>query len=58
MRLLDGELSVVHDSSQADIKALYGIVNQALMRLQHGERLRQAGAVCVSLDEAIFVIHS
>ena len=58
MGAFDGELGIVHDAPQADVKPLQGIVDQPLMRLKHGVRLCQARAVRISLDKSNLVLHA
>ena len=58
MCLLDGEGRVVDDAAHADIHAAACLVDQTLMRFEHGERLGQAGAVRIAFDEAEFRVHA
>ena len=58
VRFLNGERGVVDDAAHADIHATVRVVDQTLMRLEHGERLRQARTVRVAFDEFEFGVHA
>ena len=55
MQLLHGQAGVVHDARQADVHAAARVVDEPLVRLQHGQRLRQAGPVRVPFDQPYLV---
>ena len=55
MQLFDGHAGVVDDSGQPISHALHGVVNQPLMRFEHGTRVGQARPVRIAFDKPLLV---
>ena len=58
VQFLDGHRGVVHDACQAVPHPHHGVVDESLVRFQHGLRLGQARPGGVPLDQAGFVVHA